>query len=188
MTKQLAFLSLTFLIQRSGDPDPFSSFVTPYISCPNAVPPTNCNAVEAQRANATFVMLARNSDVDGAAHAVRSVEDRFNRNYKYPWVFLNEEPFSNDFKRYTRSSSPFFKRLVVYADFRTPFHTQVACQSSPPGLYISARSMEGIGISLRGLTRQGRRRREIRCRRRMSYTVAVYRATFLYRCAVPEWS
>jgi len=51
------------------------------------------------RANATFVMLARNSDVEGAAQAVRGMEDRFNRNYNYPWVFLNEQPFTNDFKR-----------------------------------------------------------------------------------------
>lgn len=80
--------------------------MTPYISRPNTVPQTYCNAVDAQRANATFVMLARNSDADGAVHAVRSMEDRFNRNYKYPWVFLNEEPFSDDFKRYTRPSSP----------------------------------------------------------------------------------
>jgi len=50
-------------------------------------------------ANATLFMLARNSDVDSAVNSVREVEDRFNRNYGYPWVFLNEEPFSDDFKR-----------------------------------------------------------------------------------------
>lgn len=44
-------------------------------------------------------MLARNSDVDNAVKSVREVEDRFNRKYGYPWVFLNEEPFSGDFKR-----------------------------------------------------------------------------------------
>lgn len=25
-------------------------------------------------------------------------EDRFNKKYKYPYVFLNEEPFSQEFK------------------------------------------------------------------------------------------
>lgn len=98
--KQLALLSLALLTQYPREPtNPFSSFVTPYMSRPNTVPPTHCNAADAQRANATFVMLARNSDVDSAGHAVRSVEDRFNGNYNYPWVFLNEQPFSNDFKR-----------------------------------------------------------------------------------------
>ena len=40
-------------------------------------------------ANATLFMLTRNSDVDGAVNSVREVEDRFNRKYGYPWVFLN---------------------------------------------------------------------------------------------------
>ena len=50
-------------------------------------------------ANATLFMLARNSYVDGAVNSVREVEDRFNRKYGFPWVFLNEESFSDDFKR-----------------------------------------------------------------------------------------
>lgn len=45
-------------------------------------------------------MLARNSDVDGAVRSVRELEDRFNRHFNYPWVFLNEEPFTDEFKRY----------------------------------------------------------------------------------------
>jgi len=51
------------------------------------------------RANATLLMLARNSDTDSAVRSVRELEDRFNRNYHYDWVFLNEEEFSVDFKR-----------------------------------------------------------------------------------------
>jgi hypothetical protein len=53
-----------------------------------------------QLMNATFVILARNSDVDGIAKSVRELEDRFNRRYAYPYVFLNEEPFTDYFKRY----------------------------------------------------------------------------------------
>jgi len=50
------------------------------------------------RANATFVILVRNSEVDGAVKAVRSIEDRFNRRFQYPYVFLNDEPFTDAFK------------------------------------------------------------------------------------------
>ena len=50
------------------------------------------------RSNATMLMLARNSDLMGVLQSVREAEDRFNRNYKYPWVFLNEEEFSDEFK------------------------------------------------------------------------------------------
>lgn len=55
------------------------------------------------RANATFVILARNSDLDGVIQSVRSVEDRFNHKYRYPYVFLNEEPFDDQFVRYAPS-------------------------------------------------------------------------------------
>ncbi|KAE9403247.1 glycosyltransferase family 15 protein [Gymnopus androsaceus JB14] len=50
-----------------------------------------------RRANATFVVLARNSDIDGTIRSVREIEDRFNRRFRYPYVFLNEEEFSEDF-------------------------------------------------------------------------------------------
>lgn len=50
-------------------------------------------------ANAAFVILARNSDIDGAMRSIRDVEDRFNHKYHYPYVFLNDEPFNDDFKK-----------------------------------------------------------------------------------------
>lgn len=60
-------------------------------------PPTHLNGT--RRANATLLMLARNSDVEGALRSVRELEDRFNHKFGYPWTFLNEEPFSDEFKR-----------------------------------------------------------------------------------------
>ncbi|KAF9076991.1 glycosyltransferase family 15 protein [Rhodocollybia butyracea] len=51
-----------------------------------------------RRANATFVMLARNSDIKGVISSIQSAEDRFNRFYSYPWVLLNDEPFTDEFK------------------------------------------------------------------------------------------
>ncbi|KAH6618632.1 glycolipid 2-alpha-mannosyltransferase [Boeremia exigua] len=51
----------------------------------------------AARANATLMMLARNSDVDGAVASVKSVQTQFNKHFGYPWVFLNNEPWSDDF-------------------------------------------------------------------------------------------
>ena len=50
-------------------------------------------------ANAVMLMLARNSELEGAVNSVRQLEETFNRKYHYPWVFLNEEPFSEDFKQ-----------------------------------------------------------------------------------------
>lgn len=53
------------------------------------------------RVNATFVTLARNSDLYEIAKSIREVEDRFNRNYHYDWVFLNDKEFDDEFKRLT---------------------------------------------------------------------------------------
>ncbi|KAF8175786.1 glycosyltransferase family 15 protein [Pholiota molesta] len=51
------------------------------------------------RANATFVILCRNSDLQSTVQSIREVEDRFNRRYQYPYVLLNEVEFTEDFKR-----------------------------------------------------------------------------------------
>ncbi|TRM59913.1 nucleotide-diphospho-sugar transferase [Schizophyllum amplum] len=50
------------------------------------------------RANATFVVLARNSEVKGVEQSIRDLEARFNAQYQYPYVFLNDEEFTDAFK------------------------------------------------------------------------------------------
>jgi alpha 1,2-mannosyltransferase len=52
-----------------------------------------------RRANATFVILCRNSDLDTTIRSIREIEDRFNRKYRYPYVLLNEVPFTEEFKK-----------------------------------------------------------------------------------------
>ncbi|ODV94972.1 hypothetical protein PACTADRAFT_50808 [Pachysolen tannophilus NRRL Y-2460] len=61
------------------------------------------NSNEYQRENATFVTLCRNSDLWQMMNAIKRIEDRFNRKFKYDWVFLNNEEFSDQFKRLTSS-------------------------------------------------------------------------------------
>ncbi|KAM0431416.1 hypothetical protein ACHAPT_005393 [Fusarium lateritium] len=55
------------------------------------------------RMNATFVTLARNSDVWDIAKSIRQVEDRFNHRFGYDWVFLNDGVFDTTFKNVTSS-------------------------------------------------------------------------------------
>ncbi|AMD20773.1 HDR030Wp [Eremothecium sinecaudum] len=50
------------------------------------------------RVKACFVSLVRNRDLWEIVPSVKNVEDRFNRNYRYTWVFLNDEPFTEEFK------------------------------------------------------------------------------------------
>jgi len=65
------------------------------------------------RANATFVVLARDKELDGVIESIKSVERHFNRWYHYPYVFLNDGDFSESFKltimNYTSSPVKFGK-------------------------------------------------------------------------------
>lgn len=51
---------------------------------------------------AAFVVLVRNSELDDLRSAMRQMEDRFNHRYNYPWVFLNDADFSDEFKAKTK--------------------------------------------------------------------------------------
>ncbi|OLL22359.1 Alpha-1,2 mannosyltransferase KTR1, partial [Neolecta irregularis DAH-3] len=44
---------------------------------------------------------ATNRELDDALSSIRQIEDRFNHKFHYPWVFLNDEPFTKDFIKYT---------------------------------------------------------------------------------------
>ncbi|CCF58793.1 hypothetical protein KAFR_0F01960 [Kazachstania africana CBS 2517] len=55
------------------------------------------NKTNFERENATLLMLVRNMELDGALKSMRSLEDRFNRNYNYDWTFLNDVPFTEEF-------------------------------------------------------------------------------------------
>jgi alpha 1,2-mannosyltransferase len=54
-----------------------------------------------RKANATIVILARNGDLNGVVTSIKQMEDRFNKQFQYPYTFLNEQPFTNDFKAYS---------------------------------------------------------------------------------------
>ncbi|KAK0282083.1 alpha 1,2-mannosyltransferase 2.4.1 [Friedmanniomyces endolithicus] len=73
---------------------------------PNPLSSTSSNSPLGQtasgpRMNATFVTLARNSDVWDISRSIRQVEDRFNHAYNYDWVFLNDADFDDTFVKVT---------------------------------------------------------------------------------------
>lgn len=49
------------------------------------------------KTRATFVTLIRNHELWDILNSIRQIEDRFNRHYHYPWVFLNDVPFTDEF-------------------------------------------------------------------------------------------
>ncbi|KAH7132642.1 alpha-1,2-mannosyltransferase Kre5 [Dendryphion nanum] len=54
--------------------------------------------VNGPRANAAFVVLARNKELEGVIQSIKSIERHFNRWYHYPYVFLNDGEFNSTFK------------------------------------------------------------------------------------------
>ncbi|KAJ1919008.1 hypothetical protein H4219_002267 [Mycoemilia scoparia] len=52
---------------------------------------------------AAFVILVRNTELIGMRKAMQSIEDRFNRKHNYPYVFLNDVPFTEEFIEGTRT-------------------------------------------------------------------------------------
>ncbi len=98
-------------------PHPYkpSSFLYPSNNAPSRLPPPHqthpgVNPIHPDtfspqqplRENATFFMLTTNSETDirGAVQSVSELEHRFNHKYNYPWIFLNDQPFSDEFKSY----------------------------------------------------------------------------------------
>ncbi|KAF3902672.1 hypothetical protein AA313_de0200330 [Arthrobotrys entomopaga] len=55
-------------------------------------------ATDLPRANAAFVVLARNKELDGVIQSMKSIERHFNHWFNYPYVFLNDGEFNETFK------------------------------------------------------------------------------------------
>lgn len=56
-------------------------------------------AKKGERPKACFVALVRNSELNDILSSIGHVEKRFNKKFNYPWVFLNDEPFTEEFKQ-----------------------------------------------------------------------------------------
>ncbi|KAJ7639902.1 glycosyltransferase family 15 protein [Mycena rosella] len=52
-----------------------------------------------RRASAAIVILARNLNLPGVVSSMTQLEAKLNHKFGYPYVFLNEEPFTEEFKR-----------------------------------------------------------------------------------------
>ncbi|KAI9267818.1 nucleotide-diphospho-sugar transferase [Sporodiniella umbellata] len=68
-------------------------------------PYSNIRPNSTSQEKAAFVILAKNEDLESLRNTMQMLEDRFNKKFKYPYVFLNNGPFSSDFKKYTTGLS-----------------------------------------------------------------------------------
>ena len=51
-----------------------------------------------KRPKACFVTLVRNSEIDDLLTSIGYIREKFNKKFNYPWVFLNDEEFTDEFK------------------------------------------------------------------------------------------
>lgn len=105
---------------------------------------TSCQmpAIHQPRQNATLLMLAKNSEKDGALASITSIEAQFNRFYHYPILFLNDQEWDPKFvKALTAISSG-------QATFATIQQTDWGYPSwiDPKKAKISAKQQSEVGI------------------------------------------
>ncbi|CCK71605.1 putative mannosyltransferase KNAG_0H01910 [Huiozyma naganishii CBS 8797] len=102
-----------------------------------------------KKQNATFVMLTRNSELDDVLSTMASVEEHFNQWFQYPYVFLNDmeftEQFKNAVKEHTRANVTF--DIIESADWEFPsnvprelLHENIELQGDRGILYGSMES------------------------------------------------
>ena len=52
---------------------------------------------------AALIALVRNGELREMCQSMRELEETFNRKFKVPWIFFNDEPFEDKFIRITSS-------------------------------------------------------------------------------------
>jgi alpha 1,2-mannosyltransferase len=64
----------------------------------------------------------RNVELYDALRSIRQIEDRFNHQFHYPWVFLNDEPFTQEFRLLTTgmASGEVEYGLIEKNEWQTP--------------------------------------------------------------------
>ena len=53
---------------------------------------------EYEHQNATILALVRNSETEAMLQSIRDMEEKFNAKFRYPYTFLNNEDFTDEFK------------------------------------------------------------------------------------------
>lgn len=60
------------------------------------------NSANSARTNAALISLVRNEELDDLIPTMRDLERTWNSKFNYPWIFFNDVPFTEEFKRRTK--------------------------------------------------------------------------------------
>ncbi|RCI00956.1 alpha 1,2-mannosyltransferase 2.4.1 [Rhizopus stolonifer] len=122
-------------------------------SCQNIL--SSLAAARKNKEKAVIVALVRNSEIGAMRRTMRDFEDRFNRKYNYPYVFLNDEPFSEEFKgavsAMTNAETKF--GLVPESMWSVPKHVNQTVMNQQLSDYAARGVMYGGSLSYRHMCR-----------------------------------
>ncbi|KAF8449883.1 glycolipid 2-alpha-mannosyltransferase-domain-containing protein [Kalaharituber pfeilii] len=115
----LAVLNLSPRTRYSGPPPPFRrphgtnslKGIDPLLYDPGPPPGKLWYPGERGLANATLLALVRNEEADAMVQSMMDLERMFNSKFGYPWTFLNDVPFTKEFKLKTRAAT---KAKIAY--------------------------------------------------------------------------
>jgi mannosyltransferase len=61
------------------------------------------DSTDSARTNAAIISLVRNEELDDLIPSIRDLERTWNHKFNYPWIFFNDKPFTEEFKKRTRA-------------------------------------------------------------------------------------
>lgn len=105
--------------------------------------------------NAVLLMLTRNWELSGALSSMRSLEDRFNKDYNYDWVFMNDVPFDSEFIQATTAmaSGNTFYHLIPAEDWNPPLELNQTLYSKRLKILGESGVIYGDSASYRNMCR-----------------------------------
>ncbi|KAI5960366.1 KTR4 [Candida pseudojiufengensis] len=62
-------------------------------------PPSNEDLKDYKHANATIIALVRNEELSKIGQSIRRLQKSFNSKFNYPYTFINDQPFTDKFKK-----------------------------------------------------------------------------------------
>lgn len=63
------------------------------------------DSANSARTNAALISLVRNEELDDLIPTMRDLERTWNNKFNYPWIFFNDQPFTQEFKKRTQAET-----------------------------------------------------------------------------------
>jgi Glycolipid 2-alpha-mannosyltransferase len=105
---------------------------------------------------AALVAVVRNADLYTIRSTIRTIEDRWNHQYNYPWVFLSDQPLSQEFKHYTQmlSGAPMYYGLIDQSEWSYPHWIDTRFAEMEMARYAEMGLFRGGSLDFRLKSRQ----------------------------------